>query len=251
METIFFVAKEIYPELKVELEKNGKVMTIPTIKTVYEAIENHPDIGLCSCSDVKGKEHLFIIEELYDNIRQQLAQKLGEKWLEEKKEYIHKVNVKLGSKYPKTIPMNGKIVGHYFLHNTKYTAPEVLRFIEQNNYVKINVKQGYTGCSVIAVGENAILTADQGIIKRVKKETQLDTALVSQKEVELKGFSHGFIGGIAGSSLKSNKIWINGDVSLHSQKEEIRDFIKKHNIEYYDVKNKSLKDIGGILVWNV
>lgn len=64
--------------------------------------------------------------------------------------------------------------------------------------------------------------------------------------VKIEKYSYGFIGGCSGL-IGKNKLFFNGDLSLHKNYNEIRDFLKENNISYFDIKNKPLTDVGSIL----
>ncbi|MEG2929314.1 MAG: hypothetical protein RR846_07160 [Oscillospiraceae bacterium] len=112
---------------------------------------------------------------------------------------------------------------------------------------KITVNQGYAKCSTIAINENAFITEDVGIYKGVKARGK-DCLLLKKGFVKLDGYDCGFIGG-ASIMLKDSVLFFCGDINLHPQKNEIGEYLTKHNVTAHCIKNKPLTDVGGGIVF--
>ena len=67
--------------------------------------------------------------------------------------------------YPADCLINAEIIGRNIIINPEIADENLMRFAEENNYNIIAVKQGYAKCSVLAVCEDAVITADPGIAK--------------------------------------------------------------------------------------
>ena len=61
----------------------------------------------------------------------------------------------LKSSYPEDIAYNAARVGNYLIHNFRYTDKLLLEKTEE--LIKIDVKQGYSKCSVCVINNNAIM----------------------------------------------------------------------------------------------
>lgn len=110
----------------------------------------------------------------------------------------------------------------------------------------VHCKQAFSRCSTLLL-KNSAITSDAGIAKALSK-SGVDVLLVSQKEIELKGYRCGCFGGCCG--LMENVVHINGSLKHHSQGKEIRQFIEKHGFELNELTDKPLEDIGSIIFIN-
>ena len=160
------------------------------------------------------------------------------------KAHIEKTN-DIEAPYPKDILLNAARVGDKLFCNIKYTAKQILNHAEENNIKIINVKQGYTKCSVCIVNENAIITADSEIYKKAK-ENNFDALLIKQGYIDINGYNYGFIGGCAGKTDK-DKLAFTGDISKHPDYHAIKSFINSQKIDIVILSGDALYDIGGIL----
>ena len=107
-------------------ESGHKVCEVrPTVK-MDPAISTHPDIYMCALRD-----------SVYH----------GERFL-------------LNPYYPAHAIFNGCSTGKYFIHNLKYTAPDLLKAVRREGQIEVHVAQGYAKCSCVVVDEDSIITAD-------------------------------------------------------------------------------------------
>lgn len=189
---------------------------------------------------------------------------------------FHGDSEKLGFRYPDNIIYNAAICGRYFIHNLKYSSPELISSAEKyvwekysQDMVTIHTKQGYTKCNIVVVDETHIITEDEGIRKsvelamyrernaigrgkgeeRLKARDDFDRRKIKVLKiapgyVHLPGFPNGFIGGASGRV--GDTIVFNGDISKHPDYDKINDFIKDAGlgIKYFDYP---LTDIGSII----
>ena len=194
-----------------------------------EPVSSHADLQLLHL----GKDILFLSDEHLFS---------GES---DKKFKIRRIGAVLGKKYPDDVILNCKIIGNKIFLNKKTIADEILEFAYYNDMTVINVNQGYTGCSICAVHENAIITDDKSIY-RAAGNLLNDVLFISKGSIRLKGYGYGFIGGCCGK-LSSDKLAVNGRIESHDDYNKIIDFTAKHNIEIIELTDKQLTDIGGIL----
>lgn len=151
----------------------------------------------------------------------------------------------LGNRYPDDIKLNCKLLGNKIFLNKKTIAREILEFADLVGLDVINVNQGYTGCSICAVNESAIITDDESVFSAAQIFLN-DALLISKGSIRLKGYGYGFIGGCCGK-LSYNKLAVNGRIESHTDKYKIIDFCERYGIEIVELTNEVLTDIGGIL----
>jgi len=193
-----------------ELKSQGHDIRVVNLSDVtYTPVSSHPDIYMCSM----GSDNPVFFGE----------------------------PSKIGSKYPANIIYNAACTGKFFLHNLKYTDPELLKSASEMEL--INVPQGYTKCNTLIVDEDSIITSDEGIAKSCSHK--MNVLLVSPGHIKLQGFSYGFIGGASGRI--DNTIYFNGDLSSHPDHKKITDFIKARDLDIKYFSEYPLEDIGSII----
>ena len=163
----------------------------------------------------------------------------------EKKFNISLIGAEIGNVYPSDVLLNCKIIGNNIFMNSKTIAKEVAEFAEINGFKIINVKQGYTGCSICAINESAIITDDISIYRAAQNFLN-DVLFVSKNSIRLEGYDYGFIGGCCGK-ISASKLAVNGRIESHKDYKQIIDFTSKHNINIVELSDEILTDIGGIL----
>jgi hypothetical protein len=209
---------------------NIEVLLTPQCKNVYEAIAYHPDIMLHLIDEKTVVVEPNIDEKfLYALEQYGLTISYGEKEIE--------------SNYPLDIAYNVARVGKFAIHNFKFSDQTLINSIRG---VKcIDVKQGYSKCSICIVDDNSIITADKGIYKQCSL-TGMDVLLIRPGDIVLPGMNIGFIGGCSGK-ISKNKIVFSGRIESHSSSKEIIEFLHKKNIEYINLSENILLDIGSIV----
>jgi hypothetical protein len=201
-----YISCRAYSETKQCLYDIGfTVIELPESSYPYPAVSSHPDMYMCAANN-------RIIMPENPKSRHYLAQ-------------------------------NGVFLDEYFIHNLKYTAPEILSEAKAQGLELINVKQGYTKCSCAVIDGRSIITADKGIISALYRKN-IDVLEIEAGHVLLDGFEYGFIGGACGRV--QGCMMFNGDLSSHPDGDRIREFVKSRGIEIFEVKNKPLYDIGTI-----
>lgn len=207
------------------------IESTPCIQT-YDAINCHPDITILKIND----NNIIVAPNVYDYYSKKLCP-LGFN--------IIKGNSLIKSKYPYNIAYNVAIFGKYAIHNLKYTDKKVLEFLDKNNFIKINVKQGYCKCSICIVDENSIITSDEGIYKEVIKH-YIDCLLIEKGHIDLFDLSYGFIGGCSGLISKDDLIFF-GDISKHPNYNEIKKFVESKNKNIISLSDEKLLDLGSLI----
>ena len=126
-------------------------------------------------------------------------------------------NENLGYEYPLDVPFNCVIIGTDFICNSKTVSPQILGVAISQNLRIIDVKQGYTKCSLCPVRENAVITDDSGIEKALLKYGSRDILL--------------FL----------------GNFEMHSDKDRIKAFLQNYGITPQSLNGDALTDIGSII----
>lgn len=207
-----------------------EVLSFPENPNVDKRVAHHSDLSFF----FDGNDTLFIENELSE-------------YADLLKTYCQNVVVikkKLGKEYPKDVLLNCVCVGKNFICNSETVSDEVFDKMKNSGYNIVDVKQGYTKCSVVPVSDNAIITDDESICAECKK-CGIDVLKVSKGSVFLDGFDYGFIGGATGK-ISESEIIFNGDIDDHPDYKEIDLFLKKYGIKAISFKGK-LEDIGSII----
>ena len=185
---------------------------------------------------------------------------------------------RLSPVYPGDVRYNACCTGRYFIHNLKYTAPELLaaagitaseilipkapasdpqtagtQVIEHGapaqanragSMIPVQVPQGYAKCSIVCVDETSIITYDAGITKACLA-AGLKVLQIAPGHVRLPGYPTGFLGGASGRV--GREILFNGDLSVHPDFAAIRDFIESRGLSCVHFPDSPLTDVGSIL----
>ena len=185
---------------------------MPPLPKLERAIADHPDLVICSLGQDKPVFH-------------------------------GKISA-VTSPYPYDVPYNACCTGQYFIHNLKYTAPDLLNAAKEAGMTLVDVPQGYARCSCLPLTGNAVITADQGII-RACRAAGMDVLEVTPGHVELPGYKYGFIGGCAGRV--GDTVVFHGSLAGHPDEDRMRSFIEERGLKCIDFPEFPLTDIGSII----
>lgn len=216
-------------------EENLVKMGINVIKTVklnnlYQAVDGHPDMQIHHLGD-----NLFVCEKTLLSYYQKLLPDAN----------IIPGVFDLKKQYPEDIAYNACRIGDFLFHNLKFTDYQILEYYKTKGVKLINVKQGYTKCSVCIINENAIITSDIKIAE-IAEKNGINALFYNNKQILLNGLDYGFIGGICGLIDKNNLV-INGDVRLLGNYDRLLFFCQKYNVKIISLNNLMPEDIGSIL----
>lgn len=148
----------------------------------------------------------------------------------------------LTKKYPGDVALNCFSFKNYFVHNTNYTDEKVLSYYKNNGYNIICVKQGYSKCSTL-VTEDFLVTADDGIYNSLKDK--LPIYKIGFKNIKLRNFSYGFIGGSSGSFEK--EVFITGEILDFNSREMLDKILQKYDYKLNILSTNPVEDYGSIL----
>ncbi len=226
---LIIIDKRIPQQSKDILKTYGELLELETTDITYDAISGHPDIFFCQAPD----NNLIVAPNLPESYFKVL--------FNNNIPFI-KGELEVGKIYPSTAHYNIVLTDKYLIHNTKYTDRKIL---DQNlNKTIINIKQAYTRCNLISLGDNSFITSDDGIFKTLHK-LKFNVLNVSPLDVELPTFDHGFFGGVCG--VHNSKVFINGSLNYHREGEQIFDFITTLGYSIIELYDGKLNDGGSIL----
>ena len=219
------------------MEKNANLMGIKVIATtrhrhLYQAIAFHPDTVICPV----GGNKMVVEPTVFEYYKRVLSPYRVE---------LLKGATELSSNYPRNIAYNIATVGKKAFLHAKYADDTVLKELEKANFRLINVKQGYTKCSIAVVGNNGIITSDSGIYTGAV-ENGIDALMIRPGHIKLKGFDYGFIGGCCGM-LSQNILAFAGNPYIHPDADAIMEHAKKHGVKTISLCDGTLRDIGSII----
>ncbi len=206
------------------------LIVVPSNGEVDQRIAHHTDLSISVVQD-----RLFIEPSCYDEVIEKLNHAgYGT-------EGIHCGKTIISKLYPHDIAYNVLPMKNHLFHKTDYTDAVITKNV---NLEAIDVRQGYSRCSVLPVGLNAAITSDEGMFN-VLSNHGYKVLKINLGDIELKGFTHGFIGGVGG--LVENYMLINGSLKFHRDGEIIKRFIMDQNYEVIELHHGPLEDVGSIL----
>lgn len=215
------------------------IRVIKTIKCeeLYDSISYHPDVVIHPID----YQTLIIAPNVYGYYKDMLKSTPLK---------LIKGERKLKRNYPENIAYNVARVSRYAIHNFKYTDEKLKYYLEKLGIEFINVKQGYSKCSICIVSDNAIITSDPSIYKECMKYS-IDTLFINSGYIDLPGLDYGFIGGATGF-ISDIQLAFSGKYQHHPNSIDIDDFLKKYGKKPVILSNQKIIDIGSIipLVYN-
>jgi len=204
---------------------------------VYPEISSHVDIFAC-----KVKDKIIVEKSAYKMLKNKLNNDeniliSGEKMI--------------SYDYPNDIKYNVCIVGNKAIHNFKYTDSKIISELNKNNFELINVKQGYSNCSISVIDEKSIILSDRGLYNNLKN-SGLDILFLDYIP-NIKLFDengeysqkNGFIGGAI--SRIGDNIVVFGDIDKIDYYCNIRKFIESRNLKIIDFEGLDVIDYGGVI----
>lgn len=204
---------------------------------VYPEISSHVDIFAC-----KVKDKIIVEKSAYKMLKNKLNND---------ENILISGKTMISYDYPNDIKYNVCIVGNKAIHNFKHTDSKITQELEKNNFEIINVKQGYSNCSIAVIDEKSIILSDRGLYNNLKN-SGLDILFLDYIP-DIKLFDengeysqkNGFIGG-AISKIGDN-IVVFGDLDKIDYYCNIRKFIESKNLKIIDFEGLDVVDYGGVI----
>ena len=202
------------------------------IDNTIDAVSTHPDMQICWI----GKNDYICEPSTYEYYKKELCE-FNVNLIKGKK-YIK-------STYPDDVAYNVVITEDLLFHNLKCTDSFILDRFENTSVSIYNVKQGYTKCATCIISDNAFITSDLGIYKKLHSYN-VDCLLVEKDIIKLGNRVDGFIGGCCGK-ISRNKLLFCGDISSHKSYNKIVEFALQYGVEIIASSNEQLTDVGSII----
>ncbi len=218
-------------EVKENLRKVADVIELSALPGVYDAISSHPDIFFCKMDEI------LIVAPL---VSDELFQKFCE----------NNVRVERGNKnpnitYPASARYNCVITSNLLIHCLNITDEMILLQAKHKRF--IHVKQGYTRCNIIPLGDKNFITSDKGI-QRTLQQNGLNVFYFDPRGIFLQGMKHGFIGGCAG--ILGKEVFFTGNIMLYPEGEKMNQFILYSGYRSHCLASGPLWDGGSIIFLN-
>ncbi len=150
--------------------------------------------------------------------------------------------------YPGDCAYNVAKMGNKIIGNHKYTDFKIMEVYRNMGYEFINVKQGYTKCNMCIVDENSVITEDKGLYNTLTPYG-FDVLLLNTHSIKLNGFDYGFIGGATGF-IKPACLGFLGNLSLHPEEKQIKNFLKERNVDIISLLLTDFFDFGSLMYLN-
>ncbi len=212
-----------------------RTLRLPPHPNLPKPVASHPDMLLFFAPDA-----IFCTKSYYQIATRELEEissVYGAPIRFVKKEY--------GNEYPRDVLLNALPLGEYLICNTKTVAQELLR----QGFEPCHVNQGYTKCSVLPLGTDALITADASIAA-CAKSLGVDVLQIQEGYVSLSGYDYGFIGGCASFAPRGgiDTVFFCGDLTQYPDYNRIKSFFTKHNYDMICLSNLGLCDVGTIFM---
>lgn len=216
--------------------ENCHIIRYPASERILNSTADHPDLRICRITGSLA----VVSPDLPDSFITALNN-LGIETVKGEK-------IPFG-KYPDDIPYNCAVTENFAVHNFKYCDPVIVSTLKKLNKKLIDVKQGYSKCSVCFAGKNTVITEDPEIAQAVN-DNGYRSLLIGRGSIRLEGFDYGFFGGATGL-IEPDTLLINGKLSTHKSCELITKFTKENNITIVELNKDHITDAGSIIVFNI
>ncbi len=210
-------------------ELSERLVYIKSNPSLPEPVSAHADMQMLMIDDT-----LVITKELYDILSSQIPDNIIIAFAENN----HTV------KYPGDVNLNALYLGNKLFAKASSLDATVKKICFEKNIDIINVKQGYARCSVLPVGESAIITSDTGIAVAAK-QNGFDVLVTAPGQIVLPGYDYGFIGGASFYDHFNRTVYFFGDIKKHSDYKRIAEFCACNNIKVNISDDFPLTDLGG------
>lgn len=218
------------------LEKlNIKVVRTIKCKELDESVQFHPDMVMHPIAS----NTVIVAPNVFDYYDEHLS-KLGI--------IVLKGEKVISSKYPFDIAYNVGRLDNVAVHNFKHTDEKLMYYLKKENVELINVKQGYSKCSLAIVDESSGITSDVIIFNKLTK-MGYDMLLIEPGSIKLENQKYGFIGGASGNYSK-DELFFSGKLISHPNSFEIKKFIEEKNKKIIYLSDDEIVDLGTIITLN-
>lgn len=212
-----------------------RTLRLPPHPNLPKPVASHPDMLLFF-----APEAIFCIKSYYEIATRELEEissAYGAPLRFAQKEY--------GNAYPDDVLLNALPMGDFLFCNTNTVADELLTLGVQVQHVN----QGYTKCSSLPLGKDALITADASIAISARA-CGIDVLQICEGHISLLGYNYGFIGGCASFDVRQNlkTVFFCGDVSKHPDHNKISRFFQSYGYSILCLTDADLCDTGTIFM---
>jgi hypothetical protein len=224
--------------IEAEAEESLRRLGIECIKTqrhpqLPEEVSYHPDMMFCHLG---GRDIVY-------------APETGAQTLLELKKYgfnLIEGSTRLKETYPHDIAYNVAIIGKYAFHDFRYTDSVLLKLLKGKGIELVNIKQGYSKCSISILSSDAVITSDKGISAAMQKHGINTLVIEPDKNIHLGSLGNGFIGGCTGK-ISSDRLIFTGNAEKLASFELISDYLKKYKIKHISPGSGIVLDMGSVI----
>lgn len=231
MEKLVLTSSSLPEKCEASLKDLGfEVITFPEYHRLQKPVASHPDMLLHILGDkyITTSDYYSIALESFSKLNAAgLTPVLTDEFP--------------SSDYPDDILFNSLRIKDKIFGLEKKMSRAIKEYAEENSLSIVNVKQGYTKCSVCKVSDDAIITADEGISNAATAHG-IDVLKIREGYVGIDGYGYGFIGGASGTY--DDTVYFCGDILSHPDGQKIADFCEKHSKRCISLSNDTLFDVG-------
>ena len=150
----------------------------------------------------------------------------------------------LGERFPEDCGYNAKAFSGRLFGRLDSLSPAILRYAEETGLEPIRTKQGYPACVTLFLGENRVITGDEGLAK-IYDKCKLRVTKITNRGISLPPHEYGFIGGASG--VFKNTVYFFGDISAHPDADVILEAIADAGYAAHSLSREPLRDLGGMI----
>ncbi len=216
------------------LKLGFSVLRAPRSKKLPAPLASHPDMLMCIIGKtlVSSADYVDEALTLFDDLAHQTALNFTITADE------------FGSVYPRDCIFNALTVGKRLFCKTDSVSPSVMELAQGQGFKTVPVKQGYPACTVLPLGDNAAVTADEGMAKALRCEG-VDVTFIENGGISLPPYDYGFIGGAAGVFDKC--VYFLGNPEKHACADLILGAVERAGLRSVSLIDAPLLDLGRIL----
>lgn len=233
MEKILLCSEQLPKEITELFKELGQcVFYVPECNNISPVVSSHPDMLF----SVIGERRLLTDSRFYEG-NKSFFESVSEKGVK-----ITLSEKNLSEKYPHDILFDAIKTDRLLVGNLKYTAPELF----DEGVKAVNVRQGYALCSTLLM-KNAAVSADKGICSALS-ENGYNVLQITEGDILLKGYGHGFIGGASAVLEDIKTVVFFGNIQAHRDGERIVSFCKENGYTVRFNESLPLSDYGGVKI---
>lgn len=149
-----------------------------------------------------------------------------------------------GASYPNDCAYNLLTIGKKAFYHPAALAPSLAEAVTARGYSAVPTRQGYTACTVCALGGSHAITADAGMAKKLSARG-ISVLKIESGSILLPPYEYGFIGGACG--VYKETVYFLGDITAHPSYAAIKAFADSIGFALCSLSDETLCDLGGIL----